>query len=78
MTVLGGVLRYGLFTVFALALIRLRAVRKWLIVCVFSERTENLPAPFLASLFSPTLRVPALMLEDDAVNGSGAASLESF
>ena len=33
---------------------------------------------FLDSLFSPTTRDPFLMLEEDDVKGSGAATLESF
>ena len=33
---------------------------------------------FLANLNSPTLRVPALMLSELAVNGSGAATFDNF
>ena len=32
----------------------------------------------LSSLFSPTLRDPSLILEELAVNGSGAATFDSF
>lgn len=42
----------------------------------FMQHTEN--RPFFPSLFSPTFLVPDLMLLEDEVNGSGAATFDNF
>lgn len=82
MTIFSLILCNRLFTVFAFALIRLR----WRLTQKNKPRRKDGLAwkRFLElpgrdnSLFSPTFLDPSLMLVELEVNGSGAATLDSF
>src|SRR5438132_745838 len=81
MTVFCFVLRCWLLTVFTFRLVWL-TVKLEQYQCAKSatltwKRFLELPGR-PSSLFSPTLREPSLMLVELAVNGSGAASFDSF
>jgi hypothetical protein len=80
-TVLCFVLRCWLLTVFAFRLIWLAPksdnIDVLRVAALTWKRFLELPGR-PSSLFSPTLRDPSLMLVELAVNGSGAASFDSF
>ena len=83
MTVFRLILRHRLLTILAFPLIWLsNTLITFLIKTILTIlRTWNLFLELpgrVKSLFSPILRLPSLMLEEVEVNGSGAATLDSF